>query len=297
VESEVVSVIIPTRNRPESFVRTLQSLEAQAERPELIRIVAGVDSDDEETIDLSRSKSFDDFKIELIWSVEDRPDTLGSVINRLADLSMDTKAIFGVPDDYVVHGIGWDEHIRVAMNDLPDGLGIPYVPDGIHGNFSAVPVLTPAMIKRVGFFMAPYFPFWFGDMWLDEIGDLMFCKFPLQFETSAPEGRGKTRGIRDLNFWVNVFNQFRQQRCDVAFEICRDIYPKSYLSTIPGLWPNMIGPFEARMDKMVEHAAHWESQGIETEATPRYERAKAHARDVMKQQIRIRSQRMENVAA
>ena len=58
-----------------------------------------------------------------------------------------------------------------------------------------------------------YFPFWFGDTWVAEVYELAHCR-PLPIIQNLPWGgkRGKTRGMRDLEFWFDFFAATRIER-------------------------------------------------------------------------------------
>ena len=76
---------------------------------------------------------------------------------------------------------------------------------------------------------APWFPFWFTDTWLNEIGDMAGMKAPLGISVAQPDGRGLTHGLGDIGKWARLFDFQRKTRKAVAFNLIVDTYPAGVL--------------------------------------------------------------------
>src|ERR1700730_11350925 len=139
-----VALLLPSRRRPGSLRRTVDSIGATATRPDDVVVVIGVDDDDEETLELAAHYRP---RVPVMWSRGQRELTLGRLWNRLgaADHGCDVLAMFF--DDYVMDTPGWDEHYRQAAAVMPAGYGTAWpVDDTREPNFCTAPVITRRMI-------------------------------------------------------------------------------------------------------------------------------------------------------
>jgi len=209
-----VALLLPTRGRPGSLRRTLASIDATAARPRDIVVVAGVDDDDAATLALASRRPS---AVEVLWSVGPRELTLGRLWNRLAAADHGCDVLAMLTDDCVMATPGWDDDYRCATAGMPMGYGTAWPHDPLHGReFCTAPVITRRMMERMGFFAPPWFPFWFHDVWLEEMGAFVGCRRPLEARIAAPDGRGPTQNLRDLAFWAALFDATRPSRMDLA---------------------------------------------------------------------------------
>ena len=64
-------------------------------------------------------------------------------------------------------------------------------------------VATAEWVNQVGHFIVPYFPYWYGNKWLQQIADMVDRKYGVPVGISPmDELKGKTRRLRDLPFWT-----------------------------------------------------------------------------------------------
>jgi hypothetical protein len=217
-----VALLLPSRRRPGNLRRAVDSIGATATRPGDVVVVIGVDDDDDETLELMAHYRP---RVRVIWSRGPRELTLGRLWNRLgrADHDCDVLAMFC--DDYVMDTPGWDEIYRRAATLMPAGYGTAWPFDAIHPpNFCTAPVITRRMMDRMGFFVPPWFPFWFYDTWLEEMGAFVACRLPLSARIVAPDGRGPTQNMRDLVFWASLFEATRPMRMNLALRLIEEMY-------------------------------------------------------------------------
>jgi glycosyltransferase involved in cell wall biosynthesis len=161
-----ISVLLLTRKRPEGLKRVLASLAETAARPDLLEVVVSVDDDDSETeAALTGASPF-----RVIGVKAPRPDAVTAVYNgQYAKSSGDIISI--CPDDVEFTFRGWDDITRDTFSrDMvgPAGIGIAFPYDEQVGfNFATAPHMTRQTIeyarKIQGFYMPPWFPFWFAD--------------------------------------------------------------------------------------------------------------------------------------
>jgi hypothetical protein len=105
------------------------------------------------------------------------------------------------------------------------GYGTAWPHDRLHGReFCTAPVITRRMRDRIGFFAPPWFPFWFHDTWLEEMGAFVGWRRPLAARIVAPEGRGATQNLRDLAFWAALFDATRPARTSLALRMIEEMH-------------------------------------------------------------------------
>ena len=221
-----IALLLPSRRRAASLRCAIDSIGATAIRPEDVVVVIGVDDDDEETLALAA-----DYRprVPVIWSHGPRELTLGRLWNRLAAASHDCDVLAMFTDDYVMETPGWDDNFRRATAIMPGGYGTAWPIDTVLHNpdFCTAPVITRRMMDRMGFFVPPWFPFWFHDTWLEEMGAFVACRLPLTSRIVPPDGRGVTQSMRDLVFWATVFEATRRLRLELAQQLIDELYATS----------------------------------------------------------------------
>ncbi len=223
---DTIDVLLPTRgeHRWPGAIRACESIAQRADKPESVRILLGLDSDDVKgrTLDLTSTGGI------VTPIIADREDTLGAKLNRLNGHS-DADARFYFADDVTMATAGWDTVLREQVDLFPDHLcvytlSVAEQPDSL---FAHMPVLTREMTALLGGYAPDVFPFWWWDTWLDEIGELSGRKLtiPVEIVSSLPgqDWRGKTMGLRDVAFWARVFDESRDSRIGAALQILDEI--------------------------------------------------------------------------
>jgi len=217
-----IALLLPSRGRPSRLELALDSIGATAARPDDVVVVVGVDNDDAATIALSaRFRS----PVALSWSVGPREMTLGRLWNRLATAEHGCDLLAMFTDDYVMATPGWDDRYREAAARMPMGYGVAWPHDPLHGaDVCSLPVITRSLMARMGFFVPPWFPYWFHDVWIEEMGAFVGCRLPLAARVAAPDGRGTTQNMRDLAFWAKLFDAMRPARMALAGRLLDEMY-------------------------------------------------------------------------
>jgi glycosyltransferase involved in cell wall biosynthesis len=286
-----ISILLLTRKRPEGLRRVLDSLQETTERPAYLEVVVSADADDDETRHLLDNLPAYDFITK--GAVRPRPDAVTEVYN--GQYAISTGDIISVcPDDVVFNTKGWDDITRHSFRDLigPAQLGIAFPWDEQVGfNFATAPHMTRQCIEYhrqlLGFYMPPWFPFWFADTWWDEIGLLMGCHLQMPWGVNTPDGKGLTRGLRDLPFWADVFDATRGMRLRAVRKLIDAAYwdreglRQTLQHTLDDRAMLCLGLTQRYRDP--EIIATLQGQAEETEASPRYLRAKATAEALLQE--------------
>lgn len=211
----IVSVLIPSRGRPDLLARCVASLVATAGGAN-IEIIVGLDDDDPTIGDVN-------IEAAITTVVAPRHRTLGALINDLA-VKAHGRWLFALGDDYVMTTAGWPKIIATAGDVLPRRVGVLYPKDAAHPGFASHPIVSREVFKELGYYHTPIFPFWFADTWWDEIGTMLDLKVEIPIEIAMPDARGATTSLRDLPYWVEIFVSLRSERLRDAVKLLKLAY-------------------------------------------------------------------------
>lgn len=120
--AETISILLPSRGRPESLDRCVESLARTASRPELVQVVLRFDDDDESRRDPTTAGKL------RVTSLVGPRRTMGVLLDDCLAHS-EGEIVFLFNDDAVAKSAGWDEAIRSAAGAFPDGVYLVYAND------------------------------------------------------------------------------------------------------------------------------------------------------------------------
>lgn len=268
-----ISVIIPSRGRPDKLERCVKSLGAHAN----VEIIVGLDNDDQ-TRQEAEKKIADHADVH----VHVRHRTLGALCNSLAKHSRG-KYLFFLGDDYVLNQSDWPKRVLDAAKHLPNDIGVLYPRCAYHPKFANLPIISRKHYEALGYFMSPTFPYWFIDTWHDEEADLIDAKIEVDVDAMLPDGKGDTHGLKDLEFWARVFEATRIRRVTEAAKLAEIAYPDQAMLN------SVLATFEPKCRWLAEKVIHlrspafvkqWESR-TDDPPSPRYLEAKAEAQKIL----------------
>jgi hypothetical protein len=217
-----INILMLTRGRPDKAVRAIKSLDDLAEVKNKIELWIYIDNDDIPTLDLMNSGWDKGIGIGINWHVSSRPITHGAAFTELWNISSNAGIYMGFGDDYVIQTSNWDVAVRETFSNVPDDrIAIGYLFDPLmpKGGITFM-VETAEWINLVGHFVVPYFPYWFGDIWLQQIAEMVERKYAIPVNVSPLEGeKGKTLRLWDLPFWTYFFNILLAERVETAIKI------------------------------------------------------------------------------
>jgi glycosyltransferase involved in cell wall biosynthesis len=122
VVNSLISILVPTRGRPESVFRLINSINSTASRKDLVEILFYVDHDDDSfpsSLDLDSNVKV--IRGERVW--------ISLAWNCLFAHSQGEILMY-TGDDVVFETQGWDEEVRTAFTQFPDSLGLVFGDDG-----------------------------------------------------------------------------------------------------------------------------------------------------------------------
>lgn len=221
----MLSIMTPTRKRPQMLLKMIKSLSDNMTIPEEAEHLIYIDEDDEETIALAENGSLQKAaRYEIIPHILPRPKKLPDTMNTLWKTARG-EFLIAMSDDYEIRTPNWDLLIKKALSRHEDGFNIAYIPDQTAPGLLTVLCGTANFFQELGYFVNPHFVFWFSDSWLDEISHMVMRRETVDINMGPQGGeRGKTNNLRDLKFWHSFFHETRPDRQEEAERIRNIIY-------------------------------------------------------------------------
>jgi hypothetical protein len=162
--AEQISILCPTRGRPDNVKRLVESAMVNAHRPDLLEFVFYVDDDDPtaEQVDLLG---------DLIKVVRGPRIVLSACWNECYAVATG-GILMQCGDDIVFRTARWDKMVRGQFEAYPDRIVLVHGEDGIQGKRVATHgFIHRTWVQVVGYFVPPLFASDYNDMWLTEVAD------------------------------------------------------------------------------------------------------------------------------
>jgi glycosyltransferase involved in cell wall biosynthesis len=162
----VISVLLPTRNRPANLRRLLDSAVETADGE--VQFVVYVDDDDP-----TRDETCEILAQHAATRVDGPRVVLSEMWNRCWD-----EARFDVAmqcgDDIVFRTDGWDSRVLDEFDKFPDRIVFVHGDDGFQGEkIGTHGFLHRRWVQTVGYFVPPYFSSDYNDLWVSEVADAL----------------------------------------------------------------------------------------------------------------------------
>lgn len=255
-----LSILLPSRGRPENLRRALCSMLANDAMPDGTELIVGADSDDPTA----------DWLVPTVngsarWMIGDSFPTLAQKVNSLAAHARgDAMMVF--PNDMVVTDPTWHERVKSVIENLrEDSLIYAFV--GAASEYASLPILRRSQVADLGWYAPPWFPFWFTDSWFTEIVRMSGRGYAVDLGIRHQADVSGTQGLRDLAFWHGFFEQTRPERVVYAAKLRGEPVPAELIETCRRI--SMENPHPSTYE-------HYE-RNAEAIPTPRYAEAKAAA--------------------
>lgn len=162
-----ISILMPTRGRPDQFTRAWRSAVRQAAQYWRLELCLYIDEDDAASIPAQRALA------------EEFPDQIKAFIGPRIVLSECWNKAYSIAtgevlmhagDDIIFQTPGWDNCVRSAFAKHPDKIVFAYGDDGYSPDtFGTHGFIHRNWAKTVGYFVPPYFSSDFNDTWLNEV--------------------------------------------------------------------------------------------------------------------------------
>lgn len=222
-----ISVIFATRGRPELLSEVFNSLRRTTTRKELTSVWIYVDDDDAATLRQIENKSFPDPGLPVHWHVGPQTGGLGETHQTLWRVSGGTSQVYVTTvDDAQFDTQGWDDIVRAKYDEYPDGVLLSFPHDPLTADQATYPIFGWGWIKALGYVYPGYFPYWFDDKWVDQIGRMIDRCVKLPFDVRPIRGgKGRTKRMRNHPFWMRFFVLTLEERKAAANKLIDAMYP------------------------------------------------------------------------
>lgn len=169
---EKISILTPTRNRPD-FVRQLIETAIQtAKYPKLLEFVFYIDEDDQLSQEYFKQLQphIQESNLCELKVISGGRIVLSEMWNRCWEVSTGTIYVH-CGDDLRFRTSNWDQIIRDKFEEYPDKIVFLFGNDGHHapGHFGTHGFLHKNWTDAVGYFVPPYFSSDYNDAWLNDV--------------------------------------------------------------------------------------------------------------------------------
>lgn len=155
----MISLCIPTRNRPKIFSNLCNSVLEHAFNTDNIEFISYHDSDDKSIYEYAGNHS----------EVIGERIVLSDMYNKCHEVG--TGPIYmWLSDDIIFETKDWDKYVQDFFDKSPDKIWFLHPNDHHYRSlFGVVGFLHENWIKTVGYFMPPYFSAWYADNWINDV--------------------------------------------------------------------------------------------------------------------------------
>lgn len=158
----MISLLVPSRYRPEGLLEMVESAVSLADNPENIEVVAMIDNDD--TYDITHPN----------LSIYQVPRTVLSEYWNLAYEKAQGPIYMHCGDDIRFRTKGWDTIVEWNFSQYPDRILFLYGRDGLQDEVLGTHgFLHKNWVDAVGYFVPPYFSSDYNDTWLNEVAEMI----------------------------------------------------------------------------------------------------------------------------
>ena len=221
----LISILVPSRGRPDWLQRTVATAFMTAVHPRRIEFVIYLDEDDARLESYTLQLRFamkSEFEANLRMIV--KPRALLSECWNVCAKKAKGEILMHCGDDLTFDTPGWDGMVRQAFDEVPDKILFAYGNDlGPHGEtFGTHGFIHRRWMETVGYFVPPLFSSDWNDVWLNDVAKMIKRHRLLPFVTEhhhytfgkAPRdethAEREERGARDQV--VELFKKTEKER-------------------------------------------------------------------------------------
>ena len=218
----MISILAPSRGRPELLARMILSALATATTTAGVEFLIYLDTDEPNRDGYVRI--IDQYGISAVFGER---IVLSETWNALAKLASG-DLLWMMGDDVVFRTLGWDRIVEQAFEDCPDKIMVAHGDDrGPNGKcFATLPIVHRRWYETLGYFTPAGFAGDYADTWIQDIADMIERKrlLPIVVEhmhwTFGKAARDLTyqeKDVRQLktNFTQMYLDRFGE-RCEAA---------------------------------------------------------------------------------
>lgn len=173
-----LSLLCPTRGRPDDFSRFVRSVAETAGEPGRVEILAYVDEDDDEKFEyiLALKTLLSEVPVSRLAGLDlvvDEPLNTPLINNILAEQS-NGDVLLIANDDQIYRDKNWDIRIDEEVKKFPDQIYCMWFNDGRYGEkICTFPIVSRRWIETLGYVEPPMFEHFNCDLWTWQIGHMI----------------------------------------------------------------------------------------------------------------------------
>ena len=269
-----ICLIMATRGRPESLAQVFAALNTATAQKEKVSLWLYVDKDDAVTRKAIDSGKLSDAGVSIHWHIG--PQTAGlcetqHTLWRNSGRTAETYMV--IPDDLYFETRGWDNVIREASAQHPDGIFLAGPHDPMTSDTCTYPIFGWRWLETLQHIFPGHFPYWYDDRWVHQIGLMAGRYIELPIVLLSLGGKGRTRRMRDLPFWARFFQLALDERKASAKKLidAMNLDPEKEEAALKNL-EQRAAEFEKQQDKFSDLYAVFQEERF-TLHTPEERRA------------------------
>ena len=161
----MISILVPTRNRPQNVERLWKSILETAQTPSDVEMILYIDDDD---------TSYDDLQLPITKHKGPRI-VLSEMWNKAAELANGDILMYAA-DDIVFRTKGWDAMVNSKFKSITDGIAFVFGNDGsrVHdGRYGTHGFVTQKWFDTLGYICPPHFSGDYSDTWINDIAKMV----------------------------------------------------------------------------------------------------------------------------
>lgn len=172
----MISLLIPTRKRPNNIKRLIESIKDTVIDINDIELCFYIDDDDNESLELINeiANTINTKAIQGTYTGEYRTPTF-FMPNELVKICTGPIFFYGA-DDVVFRTKRWDKKVKESFDNYEDKILLVYAPDGFQSG--KVPVATHGFLHKnwvdiIGYLFPSVFNIAYNDTWITEVSELI----------------------------------------------------------------------------------------------------------------------------
>lgn len=163
----MISILLPSRNRPENVKRLWESVVSTADNLEDIEMIVALDKDDPQleaynlAIGNGKTLIVDRTVLSVYW-------------NKCQEVAKG-PIFMHCGDDIIFRTKGWDTTVKAAFDEYDDKIVFIHGDDGGGNgqNFGTHGFIHQNWVDAVGYFVPPYFSSDYNDTWLNDVSNML----------------------------------------------------------------------------------------------------------------------------
>ena len=160
----MISILCPTRNRPDEIIRLVNSILVTADNPDEIELALYIDEDDASYDHLLQQ----DLGVKIVHT-QGPKIVISDMWNKCCDIAQGPIYHHG-SDDFVYRSLGWDTTVKEAFDKVEDKILFLYGRDGHQDeNLGTLGFLHENWVQAVGYAIPPYFMVDWCDNWINDV--------------------------------------------------------------------------------------------------------------------------------